>query len=350
MLSTSRLLACLFAAIVILAACNSTTTVTRPPPACDDAKCAPGNQCLDLDGEIKCRKVCSSNSDPATSCPFGYTCIDTLTGAPPFCVKDQALRSDGTPLEKKPSGQWGASCQANLGLENPDCDTEQDFYCYGISPTDGDAYCTRYGCESDEECGAGFWCATVNTTPSVAREKRTKFGAVQRVCLRRSYCSPCVADVDCPDLAGRKQYCVSDKNGESFCAPTCEATSNCANEARCVDVGLESKVCYPRAKVCVGDGELCSPCHSDADCGEDGVCVKGQYTTEKACAKKAPSGDCELCPEKTSAPAAGIACTREASDNLPEAYCVGVYEFGKPVQTPDGPVQPFDLGCWTPKR
>lgn len=345
--SALRLIACLAGAIGILAACTTTTVVQKA--TCDSAKCAPGNECLELDGEVKCRKVCSSNSDPASSCPFGYTCRDPLTGDPAFCVQDAAVRDDGTPLEKKPSGQWGASCQANLGVENPGCDTEQDFYCYGISPTDGDAYCTRYGCEADEECGAGFWCATVNTTPSVGTASRTAHGETQRVCLRREYCAPCEADIDCPALGGREQYCVTDKDGGSFCAPACDVTSNCPFEAYCADVGLDTNVCYPRAKTCVGDGSLCSPCHSDADCGDDGLCVKGEYTTEKACAKKAPNGDCAACP-KESLSGGRVGCTREEHKGIPKSYCVGLYEFGKPVSTPDGSVQPNDIGCWTPKR
>lgn len=353
--SALRSLACVsaVAGIAILSACSSTTTVDEPahlPAPCLDVNCAPGNKCLPLDGEIKCRKVCSSNTDPASSCPFGYTCTDPLTGDEPFCVHDQALRDDGAPIEKKPSGQWGSKCQANLGLNDPACDNEQGFYCYAPTPTDGDAYCTRYKCEADAECGAGFWCATVNKTPNIVTAKRAGFGETLRVCLRRTYCATCAADVDCPDVAGRKQHCVGDAAGGSFCAPECQTTSNCANEAVCVDAGVGANVCYPRARVCVGDGSLCSPCRSDADCGEDGACVKGTYTTERACAKKAPSGDCSSCP-KSAGGAQQIGCTREDSELAPKSYCVGLYDLGKEVTDQDGkPYQPTDVGCWTPKR
>ena len=65
-----------FALTVVLAAsaaCSSNGT-------CSDGQCLAGNRCLALRGEVKCRKTCTSNSDPATSCPFGYTCTDIRNG------------------------------------------------------------------------------------------------------------------------------------------------------------------------------------------------------------------------------------------------------------------------------
>src|SRR6185503_13579122 len=118
---------------------------------CDSAKCFAGNECLPLDGVEECRKTCASNDDPSTSCTFNYNCVSTdpANDVKPFCVETTARTNDGTLLEKKDSGQWGFPCQANLGSKNPACDTDQGFYCYGISPSDGNAYCTRYDCQSD---------------------------------------------------------------------------------------------------------------------------------------------------------------------------------------------------------
>jgi len=349
-----------FASVVvgigILAACSSDEKPAAP--TCDSAKCAPGNECLPLDGEVKCRKTCSSNSDPATSCPFGYTCTDTETeGVPPFCIQDTALNAEGKPIEKKPSGQWGAKCQANLGIENPGCDTEQGFFCYGVSPTDGDAYCTRYDCEKDSDCGAGFWCGKINQTPNVQTAKRTTIGEVQNVCLRRTYCSTCRVDLDCPPVGGTPQHCVDDANGGRFCAPECDSSQSCPTEARCATVG-DVKVCYPRANVCVGDGSLCSPCRVDTDCGEDGVCVKGQYTTEKTCAKKSTKSCETKNAQGQTVPAQGscqedislegkekanlVRCLGAVFEEVPKDYCHGMYLIG----TQGG----GDIGCWTPDR
>ncbi len=353
MLRALRLPSVLFvvmaAGVPVLAACSSDSAPGAHAQSCDSTKCAPGNTCLSLDGELKCRKTCSSNTDPATSCPFGYTCTDTGTGDSPFCVQDTARRADGLPLEKKGSGQWGASCQANLGVENPQCDTEQEFYCYGVSPTDGNAYCTRYECETDRDCGAGFWCGEVNQTPNVLTAKRTTFGAVQKVCLRRDYCSTCTVDLDCPPMGGKNQHCIEDASGARVCTPECDGNQSCPTEASCVDVGVGAKVCYPRATVCVGDGALCSPCRSDADCGEDGICVKGQYTTEKTCAKKA-KGSCGTgfdpkagsCPSSVQAgPNTEVRCLGFAFKEVPENYCHGYYPFKK---------SGGDVGCWSPTR
>lgn len=320
--------------VVASAACSSTEVV-----GCDESKCAAGNKCLALNGETKCRKTCSSNSEAAASCPYGYTCTDTLTGAPPFCVEVQAKNPDGKPIERK-SGQWGQPCQPNLGVENPACDTAQGFFCHGNSPTDANAYCTRYDCTKDEECGPGFWCGKVNRTPNVATAKRATIGDVQSVCLKRSYCATCKVDLDCLPVDNRTQHCVPDKDGNSFCAPECETSANCQNEAFCGDVGIGPKVCFPRAQACVGDGSLCSPCRVDTDCGADGICVKGEYTTEKACARK-PEGGCAACPKTIPTPARQIGCAKEASDSLPANYCVGLYKISG---------QPSDLGCWTPNR
>ncbi len=345
--------ASVFVGVGVLAACSSEDKAA--PPTCDSAKCAAGNECLPLNGEIKCRKTCSSNADPATSCPFGYTCTDTLTGVVPFCIQDTAVNADGKPIEQKPSGQWGAKCQANLGIENPGCDGEQGFFCYGTSPTDGDAYCTRYDCEKDSDCGAGFWCGKINQTPNVQTAKRSTVGEVQNVCLRRTYCSTCNVDLDCPPILGKAQHCVAGADGASFCAPECSDSRECPNEAQCLDAGVSSKICYPRAKVCVGDGSLCSPCRVDTDCGEDGACVKGQYTTEKSCAKKSTSS-CEgkdakgepvptqgSCPQKPESAGrdSEVRCLGLVFEQVPKDYCHGIYFIGS---------QGGDIGCWTPKR
>jgi hypothetical protein len=94
--------------------------------------------------------------------------------------------------------------------------------------------------------------------------------------------------------------------------------------------------------VCVGDQSLCSPCRNDGDCGDDGLCVKGQYTTERACAKKSAvtcTDTAKMCPT-SAAPKAKIGCTTMDGPDLPANYCVGLYPFSTGS----------DLGCFTPKR
>lgn len=340
-------LAATFAAAAVgsSAGCSSEETAA---PGCVDDKCATGNKCLAFNGETKCRKTCSSNSDAATSCPYGYSCRQ-MDGAPePFCVQDQALNLDGTFVTKKETGQWGAPCNASGGIENPDCDTAQGFFCYGTSPSDGAAYCTRYDCETDLNCGAGFWCGKVNTTPNVKTSKRTTVGETQNVCLKRTYCSTCKVDLDCVPIDGVAHRCVPDDDGKGFCTPECASSKNCPNESLCGDPGLGVKICYPRAGRCVGDGSLCAPCRSDADCGSDGACVKGQYTTERTCAKKSTSS-CDDGQGRGSCPAdvqlkskVRVLCLGGRVDEVPKDYCHGLYLIG----TEGG----GDVGCYTPDR
>lgn len=321
-------------------ACSSSSDAA----ACDSSKCRPGNKCLALAGETQCRKTCSSNTDPAASCPFGYTCV--AQAPEPFCVKDAAI------VEKSASGQWGAPCKATDGLDkNPACDTAQSFWCFGLSPTDAEAYCTRYQCATDRDCGAGLYCATANVYPDVTRAKRSE-REVEKVCLKRDqYCAPCTADLDCLPIRGRTSHCVTDDRGKAFCTPECERTDSCTElngAAQCLDFG-DFNACYPRAGTCVGDGSMCSPCLNDTDCGADGLCVQGGYTREKACAKKSPSAcaqkDCPAMPGNLTSKSTGLGCAKQADGDVPAGYCAGVYRFGGTDAEPGG-----DVGCYTPEK
>ena len=390
--------------VAMLPSCSSTTTATPSSSGglqttCDETQCLQGNKCLKGDGELKCRRPCSSNNDPATNCPAGAICVagNTQSTLPIECAKSEdkavdvcgALSTQGgtkltpyiclnaTPKNCVASGdkwccndapsevyaqpfckrnvreikagpkQWGAGCNATAGLENNvDCDSAQGFFCYGTSPADGASYCTRYDCHADIECAPNFYCATINVAPNVTTSKPT-IHQTTTACLRREYCAPCTADLDCPTLNGLTQHCVPDDNSVGFCAPECSTSQNCPHDAKCVDGGIGVKTCYPRAGVCVGDGGLCSPCRNDADCGDDGACVRGQYTTELSCAKKSEipcktgsvAGTDFKCPA-SSAPKATIRCRGDAFEQVPKDYCHGLYPFGESA----------DVGCWTPAK
>lgn len=339
-LGLARAAACLvFVGSVALfssAACTTTNFT-----GCDSSKCLAGNTCILFQGLSKCRKTCSSNTDAQTSCPFGYICKDANSDGAPFCVASTALTASGAPLVEKPQGQWGAPCAASKGLSNPDCDGDQGFQCYGQSPTDAAAYCTRYDCTKDDDCGPGFWCGKVNATPDVANASRKTFGQERNVCLRRTYCATCATDVDCPTIEGTPQACLTDANNGKFCAPQCNGPGTCPTEAKCITVDRgDQTFCYPRAKVCVGDGSLCAPCRVDTDCGADGVCLKGDYTTERSCATKVDK--CTSCPKSVAnVPGHAVGCLDTPSSTQPANYCFGIYQIA---------AQPSDIGCWSPDR
>lgn len=399
--------------VAMLPACSSSTTTTPGgnstgglQTTCDESQCLAGNKCLQGDGELKCRRPCSSNNDPSTNCPSGAVCVagnspSTIVAG---CVKGAESATETfcgslstlggthltnyTCLEASPKGclaspepgqwccndapaelyaqpfckritreikagpkQWGAGCNATAGLENNvDCDSAQGFFCYGTSPADGASYCTRYDCHADSECAPNFYCGTINVAPNVTTTKPT-IHQTTTVCLRRDYCAPCTADLDCPTLNGLTQHCVPDDNSVGFCAPECATSANCPKDAKCVDGGIGTKTCYPRAGKCVGDASLCSPCRNDADCGDDGACVRGQYTTELSCAKKsaipcttgANAGSTQgkdfTCPAPAN-PKAKVACRGDVFEQVPKDFCHGIYPFGESA----------DVGCWTPAK
>lgn len=317
-------------------ACSSTTKTAAPDPnACDPAQCAPKNECIANGTDTKCRLPCAAHAD----CPFNYQCA--TNAARNYCVKMT------TDIAQKPKGQWGTGCLPPGGeTGNPACDAETGFACYGTGTTDATAYCTHFDCVTDLDCAGGFWCATINATPTVKTDKRS-FGTTRTACLKRVYCSPCGSDVDCPVLDGKQTRCTDDDVGGKYCATPCTTTSNCRLDASCTGVAADgTKLCRPRAGACKGDGSICSPCRSDADC-PDGFCLKGSYSPETFCSVKstsacAPSAGASIvkgaCPPFTGFAGTKIGCQSASGDeNIPKDQCIGLIDFG----------ESGDIACYT---
>lgn len=373
----STLLALLGVAVSLSAGCSTTPSSTGDGgptdagPTCDDAKCKPGNKCISDGMSLTCRIPCKSN-DPTSpdACPAGFHCVSAPTaddGTPKpntntageslsYCLKDNSG------IVPKDKGQFGYPCDPSKGFDtNADCDTSDSshpFLCYGLSPTDGDAFCTLYDCATDDNCKAGWWCATINTTPNVTSTARS-FGdsQVRSACLPRAwnlhpgtYPAPCKADLDCPLDEGTKQHCVDPGDGKHLvCAKVCKTASNCNFEANCIDVGIQDSggnaelVCVPRAGTLgplgameSGSGGFCSPCHSDVDCGGEGVCAHTRDATERFCTKKSGKA-CSVvnnmlvsdCPTAPMGSNAMVSCTTSAAsaDLAPRDQCFGVVKF-----------------------
>jgi hypothetical protein len=394
--------------LVPWAACTSKSPSTGPAQTCDPAQCAAGNDCID-DGSgsgPSCHKVCTQQTD----CPFGYYCND---GRPKSWCAQNTLT-----FPSQPMGQWGAPCTPPQESGNPACDGMDGFSCYGISPSDANAFCTQFGCLGDSDCTGGWWCATVNVGPNVTTSKATYGKPPRQICLPRSYCAPCQLDHDCaPTPDGQPQYCIADSQGNGYCTSRCTATASCTADAACgprwklclssppagmpctrdedcppsaqdyaqhcdfgpvqggVDAGLpltgvcapecgtdadcdasqgqrclnsNTSFCSPRAGVCKGDGKLCSPCRSDADCMSGGFCVQAEYSTERFCTvagKAAANNQCS-CPAGTTTgiPGVTVGCSLPAQPGnpLPPTFpppyqCVGLEMLG------GAPI----LGCWS---
>lgn len=312
------------------------------PTVCVPGTCAAGNECIaDATGSA-CRRACTAQSG-STGCAFNWTCKSPPGAEKPFCVKDSLA------YEKKP-GQWGTPCNPRDGFDqNPACDSAQSFWCYATSPTDGSAFCTQYQCTNDSECRGGFSCVTINKAPN-ALSARASRGETTTACLPRSYCSTCEADVDCPSLPnGIPQVCVADTTGRGkFCTSACQKDSNCRLDSKCESrESAGGLVCVPRAGTCKGDGSLCSPCHSDAEC-PDGYCLSAPYSNERYCSVKSKTGctvgsDGRLkadCPKPGSEAPYKVGCSPEEDPDLPKDQCFGIIDFG-------GQSAP---GCWTKSR
>ncbi len=326
----------------------SAGTYTAPAdaaPSCDPAKCAEGNECIDDQGVIECRLTCESQRG-ATGCPSNYTCVTTEVAS--FCKKDK--------LEVTVrAGQYGAACSSLEGKEAAECDQEQGFYCQYSDRNDPNAFCTQYDCESDADCTGGYFCSSANDVPEKAKKART-IGATHKVCMPRAYCAPCAVDLDCaPANDGTRQVCSSDAAGAGFCTKACLKDTNCNDEAKCVDDGEHGKVCSPIAGVCVGDGDLCSPCRADDDCAKGGgACVKSRYSTEKTCtvpSKKkcsikgdAPIFDCPKDMPEGTPKKSFVSCVGEVFNEVPRDQCSGLVPLG--TSEDDG----VQVGCYARKR
>jgi hypothetical protein len=259
-------------------------------------------------------------------------------------------------------GVWGAACNPANGVDNnPDCDWGQGFRCYAQSPTDGNAFCTQIYCKTDADCRGGWGCATVNLAPNAESGNRST-GQTYTVCKPREQCAECQSDLDCASPVGLPEHCIADKNGGHYCATECSTNGNCTLDAHCLTLdqsayckkGDSSCVCAQIAQECTGDGLLCSPCLSDADCkAGGGLCLLADYSTEHFCG--VPSTiPCTYdngtpvfkCPKTDESPggtkamaAANISCLT-APDGVedPANQCVGLVNFGAGVQV---------LGCWS---
>jgi len=311
----------------------------------------------------ECRLTCNAQvaatgdgGAASLDCPFNYHCEPGPSPTTSYCVKDRPTGTFNPTAkgEAAAGAPWGVPCDPLKGLNtNSDCDTAQQFWCYGTSTTDANAFCTQEQCSQDGDCPQGWWCATVNDEPNVTTNKRTDWGTTTTVCMPRTYnlkpgtyCAPCKTDLDCPLNAGITQHCVSaDNNGgaELVCATECAKDANCPEDYTCQASAAGPNVCVPRAATCKGDGSFCSPCHSDADCmaGGGGYCLQADYSTEhfctvptSTCSYNTSTGFTDMCPAlpaKAQPPTTttdGVGCSYSGSSftfPLNQCYAGGPY-------------------------
>jgi hypothetical protein len=323
-----------FVLALVCAACVAACSAGSGDSACEASSCAPGNTCIAVaSAPAACELACATHTD----CPFNYHCDANAGGTSPYCALNTTTFPD------KPGTQFNAPCNPAGGFkDNPDCDTADGFWCNAASPLDGNAFCTYFGCKVDTDCGDGDYCGKVNQFPDAASAQVSN-GQTLAACLPRGYCAPCASDIDCAPANGAPQHCLAGTDGATFCTPECHSGSECALDATCAAQGNYS-ACTPRAGVCKGDGALCSPCRSDADC-TGGFCLLAYNSTEHFCSAKSgitcsyDSSETivDQCPSSTTATPTIGCSTAGVEATYPPNQCIGeVLEGMTEVE-----------GCWS---
>jgi len=225
-------------------------------PKCDPAKCAPGNICV----QDRCMLACARHTD----CPDGYDCRSVESQL--VCVANQM------PVDV---GQFGTGC----GLDPTVC--ADGFVCIGGQGTPA-AYCTRASCADDTECPGNYYCATMDvaaprdggvadTGPKHDGSVETPNYVVAQMCVKRNFCAPASALVDCNDPQALLR---TDSHGRSYCLKTCSGLdpNGCGGGNGCLrmDGGYE---CWPRAMTCATSHSFCSRCTSSKDCPAKSYCT-----------------------------------------------------------------------------
>lgn len=304
--------------------------------------CGANGACVDDGTGARCYPSCSQPSD----CPANFHCAPTPGSASKgYCVADRVTYG----VAESGARPWGRSCLPGAGLENPECDLDHGFLCHAERPSDANAYCTQFDCQSDDDCGGGFYCEHINNAPNWETTSRS-FGIDRTLtaCLKRTYCTPCEGDVECEPIDGLKAVCVAGTDGKKFCTKPCDSAAACRADATCEPAPEAggATVCKPRAGMCRGDGSFCSPCFSDFDC-PDGICFTAPYSNEKACTVTSQTpcaqGRPSSCPrEVPGSPVLGVACATQNTPEFIKDSCVPFVAF---LQDTDGsPLESY--GCW----
>lgn len=246
--------------------------------------CAPGFS----GGPSICTRKCTSSTG-ANGCPIGYDCYPTDAAKGATCNKVRyEIDAAGNPLV------IGADCSLDdnrcttLGSTNGSVgcrkipDESQDPPVPVAS--DPNAFCTVV-CESDGDCPLAFKCATDYQG--------------NKLCLRRTFCDVCAVDENCPE-----KVCVSTTDGkERYCTKTCASTNDCGGVQNTAlycsptknAAGGDTNACLHRFGACVGEGNICDPCRTKADCAKtSSFCVTNSGSLERFCTKScADNTDCE---------------------------------------------------------
>lgn len=282
------------AALVALGGCTRATAIGTPCIVDKDCNVA-GQRCVAGTGGAKiCTHACTGQSGE-NGCPIGYDCgpsdpantadltcnkesfaFDSVTGAPLLFGKSCALAPGATQAE------WDQACAGSGDpAANPTCRHAPDSQSRTNPPAplknDSKAYCTG-ACNADSDCPVDMLCG-------VDYDNAKK-------CLRRQFCDPCLINDNC--TAGEFTACVPTADGSSrYCSKACEAQYDCGGvqgrflscDTTTDSLGASGKYCLHKFGACVGTGEVCDPCRTNADCANGTRCLANIATGERMCTK-----------------------------------------------------------------
>jgi hypothetical protein len=315
--------------------CTKATVIGTPCMADADCNvsgqvCAPGFN----GGASICTRKCSANTG-TNGCPVGYDCFPTDTAKGATCNKTlYEVDAAGKPL------LFGVDCAVDQGKcaavgsgnAQPVCRKIEDPSSDPPAPVelDPNAYCSG-ACTGDFDCPLDFYCDT-------------DYDGAQR-CLRRTVCSPCTSDLNCPK---ENPVCVPTKDGSSrYCTKSCNTTGDCGGvqntalscEQTTSVAGASLFACLHRYGACVGEGYICDPCRKKSDCAKSSSsCIINGSTGERFCSKR--------CTSDASCTNTGL--VKAACDNDESGVPRGEYPLG--ICNGDADHQYIGLfSCWLPQ-
>jgi hypothetical protein len=233
---------------------------------------------LNNTGKI-CTQVCLSNLD----CPIAYDCTISDEKLGRTCNKSLFAvdPKTGDPL------LFGKSCITddspcqNTGDKNPMPTCRKGNQPSEAKPvplaSDPAGYCTG-ACTNDNDCPLPMRCAA-------------DYDGVTK-CLKRNVCDECKFDENCGYDSGvfRSDFtkCVpTTDNSARYCSKGCLSDGDCPGAAKhskwmvCKDStssdGTAGQFCLDWYGACVGKGNVCDPCRTQADCGAGLKCMDNPY-------------------------------------------------------------------------
>lgn len=242
----------------------------------DGQVCAPGFS----GGPSICTRKCTGNTG-ASGCPIGYDCFPTDESKGMTCNKVRyEFDAAGLPT------LFGKDCSLDNSVCGTVGSTNPGVTCRKISDgqdppmpvaSDPNAFCTG-SCEGDGDCPLDLRCAE-------------DYDGVKK-CLRRTLCSECRVDENCPE-----GVCVPNTNDVPgrYCSKLCNNTNDCGGNQNTAyacryttnNLGADVLACVQRFGSCTGAGQVCDPCRKTSDCtAPDTGCIYISATGEGYCSKE----------------------------------------------------------------